>query len=121
MTDRNDPETEALWAEFHEAVNMNSQELRTWLLTEAAGPDGMPADPDMGLDERGRRIVRLLRKRKVDLTGDDVEVMREVRDEIRDLLSRRPENGAADEEWRHALMDLGHTPSSPPRPARAGR
>jgi hypothetical protein len=31
--------------EFHQVVNMTSEELRTWLLTGASGEDALPADP----------------------------------------------------------------------------
>ena len=50
----------------------------------------------------------MLRKRKVDLTPEDIEVMREAVDRIRELMDDKPARGNADDEWRHALLDLGH-------------
>ncbi len=55
----------------------------------------------------------VLRKRKVDLTSDDAEVMVEVVDFVEDHLEHRPPNAERDEEWRHALMSVGHDPLRP--------
>jgi hypothetical protein len=113
MSDRVDPDLELLWEEFHRAVNMTSDELRIWLLTETSGEEALPAEPDLRLPELGARVVALLRKRKVDLTGDDVETMRQVVDQVDDRLADRPPEGASDDKWRRSLMDLGHDPLKP--------
>lgn len=99
-----------LWDEFHQVVNMTSDELRTWLLTEASGEDALPAEPGARLPELGTRVVNLLRKRKVDLTGDDAETMQQVVDFVEDHEARRPAEGADDDQWRRALMSVGHDP-----------
>lgn len=108
--DRVEPEVEQLWEEFHRCVNVSSEQLRSWLLTEASGEEAFRADPDLGVPEPGRQILAVLGKRKVDLTPADVEVMRRTVAEIRELVAARPVAGAADEGWRHALLDLGHDP-----------
>jgi hypothetical protein len=113
MTDRTPADVELLWDGFHETVNMTSDELRTWLLTDASGEDALPAEPDMGLPELGRRVVELLRKRKVDLTADDVAVMQEVSDYVTERTANPPATGNRDEEWRRSLMAVGHDPLKP--------
>lgn len=110
---RTDPDIELVWDEFHQAVNMTSDELRTWLLTDASGTDAMPADPGLGLPEVGRKVVRLLGKRKVDLTEDDVATMRQVIDYVEDRRAAEPPEGARNDEWRHSLMTVGHDPLKP--------
>jgi hypothetical protein len=106
-----DPEVARLWDEFHGLVNMSSDELRSWLLADAADEVGFPDRPDMGLSPEGRATLEVLSKRKVDLTEDDVDAMRHTVDSISTLLSARAAvGGAADEQWRHDLMDLGHDP-----------
>jgi hypothetical protein len=107
---RIEPEVEQLWQVFHSRVNVTSDQFRTWLLTQGSGEEAFTADPDLGLPEPGRHILAVLRKRKVDLTGEDIQIMRETVDEIEDLLDTRPEAGLTDEEWRRALLDLGHDP-----------
>ncbi|GAA3965433.1 DUF3140 domain-containing protein [Thermobifida alba] len=108
-------DTAELWTRFHELVNMTGHELRSWLLTEASGPEGFASDPSLDLDVSGRDVVHVLNKRRTDLTDEDVQTMRAVVDEVSSLLVEpRPD----DETWRRTLMSLGHDPLKPdsPRP-----
>lgn len=107
---RVEPEVEQLWQDFHEHVNVTSAQLRSWLLTQGSGEEAYPADPSMDLPEPGRSILRVKGKRKVDLTPDDIILMRDTVDEIDNLLDTRPATGPADETWRHSLLNLGHDP-----------
>jgi hypothetical protein len=105
---RLDPEVEVLWDDFHAQVNVPSEPLPQWLLTRGSGEESFGPDPDLDLPEPGRQILRVLTKRKVDLTPDDIKVMQDAIDEIQNLLEAKPPRGNADDEWRHALLDLGH-------------
>lgn len=107
---RVEPEVEQVWRDFHSCVNVTSEQLRSWLLTQGSGERAFGADPDLGLPEPGRQILTILGKRKVDLTGEDIQVMRETVGEIQDLIDARPDGGPTDENWRRALLDLGHDP-----------
>ncbi|QBI54521.1 DUF3140 domain-containing protein [Streptomonospora litoralis] len=111
VRERLDPETEDVWREFHGTVNMRGEELRRWLLTDASGPDHFAADPSMDVSPLGRRVVEILDKRQVDLTGADVDTMRDVVERARRLLAAPEEERG--EQWRHALMTLGHDPLRP--------
>ncbi|MEV4106584.1 DUF3140 domain-containing protein [Nonomuraea sp. NPDC049695] len=97
-------DTDLLWDEFHRLVNMNSEELRAYLLADASGEDGFPPDPDLGIDGLGRGVLHVLSKRKGDLTEDDVELMRQVVDLVETLGER------TDDESRRELMSVGHDP-----------
>ncbi|MFY1683009.1 DUF3140 domain-containing protein [Micromonospora sp. WMMD730] len=105
---RLDPEVELIWEDFHAEVNVPSEQLRQWLLTRGSGEEAFGPGPDLDLPEPGRQILAVLRKRKVDLTPADVAVMRAAIDRIRSLVDEKPGDGNADDEWRHALLDLGH-------------
>ncbi|MFJ8578152.1 DUF3140 domain-containing protein [Micromonospora sp. NPDC093277] len=105
---RLDPEVEVIWDDFHAEVNVPSEKLRQWLLTRGSGEDAFGPNPDLDLPEPGRQILAVLTKRKVDLTPEDIEVMRDAIDRIRALTAERPSRGNADDEWRHSLLDLGH-------------
>ncbi|MDO3705859.1 DUF3140 domain-containing protein [Micromonospora sp. C28SCA-DRY-2] len=105
---RLDPEVEVLWDDFHAQVNVPSEKLRQWLLTRGSGEESFGPDPDLDLPEPGRQILKVLTKRKVDLTPEDIKVMQDAIDEIQNLLEAKPPRGNADDEWRHALLDLGH-------------
>ncbi|MEV4289442.1 DUF3140 domain-containing protein [Nonomuraea bangladeshensis] len=97
-------DTELLWEEFHRAVNMNSEELRSYLLADASNEDGFPPDPDLGIDELGRGVLHVLSKRKGDLTRTDLDVMRQVIELVETL------DGRTDDESRRELMSVGHDP-----------
>lgn len=113
MSDRRSPEIDLVWDEFHRTVNMTSEELRRWLLTDASGEEAFPAEPDLDISGLGRHVVGILRKRKVDLTGDDAEVMTRVVDYVSSRLDAPPPAGQRDDEWRHSLMRVGHDPLKP--------
>jgi uncharacterized protein DUF3140 len=113
VADRTAPEVGTLWEEFHRVVNMNSEELRTWLLTAASGEEAFADDPDRLLPGLGAEVVKILGKRKVDLTDDDLETMRRVVDEVTGRLKSPPKRGPAHDGWRRSLMALGHDPLKP--------
>ncbi|HEX6472018.1 MAG TPA: DUF3140 domain-containing protein [Streptosporangiaceae bacterium] len=117
MTGSDQADVELVWDEFHQAVNMTSEELRTWLLTDASGETALPADPGLELPELGGKVVQLLRKRKVDLTPDDVSVMARVADYVAERTADPPAAGVRDDEWRRSLMTVGHDPLKPGRAA----
>lgn len=101
-----------LWDDFHALVNMTSRELREWLATAAAGTDSDPL-PDQAGDDRSRRVLEILGRRRTDLTGDDIAVMRSVVDEVRSQRGEDLESTAGDDEWRRRLMSIGHDPLKP--------
>ena len=108
-------ELEDLWDEFHHVVNMTSRELSDWLRTRDAGEDG-EALPDQAGTPTGHQVLQVLGRRKVDLTDDDVRVMRRVVERVHDergddLDASGPTAGEA--HWRHRLMTLGHDPLKP--------
>jgi hypothetical protein len=106
-----DVDVDRLWEQFHAAVNMTSQELRDFLLADAAGAYGAFRDePDLGVDPEGRGVLRVLAKRKGDLTDDDLDLMERVIEEVSNLLAVRTTVGLDDALWRRDLMTLGHDP-----------
>ena len=105
---RLEPQVEVLWEDFHAQVNVPSEQLRQWLLTRGSGEESFGPGPDLGLPGLGRRILRVLTKRKVDLTGEDIRVMQDAIDEIQSLLDEKPPRGNSDDQWRQSLLDLGH-------------
>jgi hypothetical protein len=113
MTNRLSPEVEQIWDEFHQAVNMTSEELREWLLTDASGEDAFPADPDLDIPDLGRQVARILRKRKMDLTSDDAVTMNQVVEYVSGQLASPPASRERNDKWRHSLMRVGHDPLRP--------
>lgn len=100
---------DALWDEFHQVVNMTSRELSEWLRTESATPEGEEV-PDRAGSKTGQHVLSVLRKRKADLTAEDVELIRYVVDQVHAQRRDDLEPVQGDSAWRHALMDIGHDP-----------
>ncbi|CAL9563415.1 MULTISPECIES: DUF3140 domain-containing protein [Streptomyces] len=110
MADISELELDALWDEFHAVVNMTSNELEAWLRTSVAGERAEEL-PEQAGSERGRQVLAILRKRRTDLTDDDVAVMREVVDTVSAERERvRVAEAVRDSDWRHRMMSLGHDP-----------
>lgn len=99
--------------DFGEAVNMAPAELEKWLKTEESrkvgykGKDGT-ASESVG-HASGRRIVRILRKTKDELTDDDYAHMRKVVGYVKRHSAQEPEN-IVTSRWRYSLMNWGHDP-----------
>lgn len=109
--DRDEPEPDGLWDDFHELVNMSPDELREWLEETSEGADTYPEEPDIDIRTLGERTLVILAKRRTDLTDADIEVMSEVVDEISELLDNRPKEQTAQAQWRATLMTMGHDPT----------
>ena len=103
---------DALWQDFHAAGNMTSRELQDWLLTQGAHEDG-EALPDQAGSDLGKAVVRVLGKRRTDLTADDLVVMRRVVDKVAALRGEADGPEAGDDRWRRRLMNVGHDPLKP--------
>jgi hypothetical protein len=99
--------------EFGSAVNMAPSELEEWLKSEESlkvgykGKDGT-ASESVG-HASGRRIVRILRKAKDDLTDDDYVHMRKVVGYVKRHSAQEPQNTVTSR-WRYSLMNWGHDP-----------
>ncbi len=113
MEDHVPVDVEVAWDSFQQVINMTSEELRAWLLSEASGDDALPGEPDLDLPDLGRQVVELLRKRKVELTQRDADVMEQVVDFVLTQEAEGPDDTESDEEWRRSLMTVGHDPMRP--------
>ncbi|MGC5563647.1 DUF3140 domain-containing protein [Streptomyces sp. FR-108] len=99
--------------EFGEAVNMTPGALKKWLDTDDSKSVGQSdGDGESVGHASGRRIVRLLEKKKADLTDDDVAHMRKVVGYVHRHLKQRPSGDVTDTRWRYSLMNWGHDPKS---------
>ena len=111
MAEDDDPDT--VRKEFQEAVNMSPSELEKWLETEESQSVGQKKDRDgesTGHAE-GRRIVELLRKKKGDLSDDDLAHMRKVHGYVARHLAQQPAKADVEtSRWRYSLMNWGHDP-----------
>ena len=98
--------------DFAEAVNMTPAELEKWLRTDESKKVGQKSGgtgESVGHDS-GRRIVKILRTKKADLTEADHAHMRKVVGYVHRHLEQRPKGDVEDTPWRYSLMNWGHDP-----------
>ncbi|OBK74105.1 DUF3140 domain-containing protein [Mycobacterium sp. 1274761.0] len=97
--------------EFQHIVNMTAGELEKWLRTDASKKVGQKSGGDESTGHAsGRRIVKLLRSKKSELTDDDYAHMRKVVGYAHRHLAQRPSGEISESAWRYSLMNWGHDP-----------
>jgi hypothetical protein len=103
---------DTIW-EFGRVVNMAPAAMERWLETEdskAVGWRHEGEDEAVG-HQSGRRIVELKRKKKAELTEDDLHFMRRVIGYVhRHMAQGGPAEGKETSRWRYSLMNWGHDP-----------
>jgi len=105
---------EKIRKEFDAAVNMTAPEIEKWLKTEASKKVGFKG-ADGSLSESvghasGKRIVKIVCKRRDELNDDDYAHMRKVVGYVHRHKAQRPEN-IYTSRWRYSLMNWGHDPT----------
>lgn len=101
------------YATFKEDVNMTAAELEKWLKTEESKSVGQDSGDGSSVGHHsGEKIVRILHKKKADLTADDEAHMRKVHGYISRHLAQGPKHKKDEETsaWRYSLMNWGHDP-----------
>jgi hypothetical protein len=100
---------------FNEVVNMTPAALEKWLATDyskAVGWHNEGEEEAVG-HQSGRRIVELKRKKKAELTDDDLHHMRRVIGYVhRHMAQGGPATDKEHSRWRYSLMNWGHDPLS---------
>jgi hypothetical protein len=111
MSPAPDEETDQVYAEFGEAVNMTAKQLEDWLDTEESQSVGQKDGGGESVGhESGRRIVTLLRTEKGELSDDDLAHMRKVVGYVRRHSAQRPDGDVQHSRWRYSLRNWGHDP-----------
>ena len=97
--------------DFDDAVNMTASELKKWLDTDESKSVGQKKDGGESTGhESGRHIVRILEKKKADLTDDDYAHMRKVVGYVKRHSAQKPKGDITDTDWRYSLMNWGNDP-----------
>ncbi|OWP61416.1 DNA-binding protein [Hymenobacter amundsenii] len=103
-----------IYAEFKEDINMTAAELEKWLKTDESKSVGQDSGDGTSIGHHsGEKIVKILSKKKADLTADDEAHMHKVHSYIsRHLAQGGPDDKSETEEspWRYSLMNWGHDP-----------
>lgn len=100
-----------VWDDWKDAVNMAPKEIEDFLETEESRSVGAKDGGGESTGHRsGRRIVKILRTPKAELTEDDAAHMRKVVGYVHRHLAQRPSGDVTDSPWRYSLMNWGHDP-----------
>jgi hypothetical protein len=106
-----DSSVDDVWPDWQDAVNMTAAELEKWLQTSESKDVGQNDGGGESVGHQsGRRIITILRKKKADLTDDDVDHMKKVVGYVHRHVAQGPDKGAEDSPWRYSLMNWGHDP-----------
>ncbi|RSK48926.1 DUF3140 domain-containing protein [Hymenobacter rigui] len=100
-------------AAFKKDVNMTASELEKWLKTDESKSVGQDSGDGSSVGHHsGEKIVRILHKKKADLTAADEEHMHKVHSYISRHLAQGPHDKKDVEtsRWRYSLMNWGHDP-----------
>jgi len=101
-----------IWDEFKALVNMQPQEIADFLKTEESISVGADSGDGESIGHKsGKKIVKIKRTNKVDLTDADYDHMAEVVGYIKRHCSQGgPDDDVKTSAWRYSLMNWGHDP-----------
>ena len=101
-----------LYTEFKHDVNMTASELTRWLKTEESKSVGQDSGDGESIGHKsGEHIIRILDKKKADITADDEAHMHKVHSYVSRHSAQRPDGDIEHSRWRYSLMNWGHDPS----------
>jgi hypothetical protein len=96
---------------FKDLVNMTPSQLEKWLETDDSRKVGQKAGTNESVGHQsGRHIIKILGKKKADLTEADYAHMRKVIGYVKRHLAQRPHE-VEHSNWRYSLMNWGHDPA----------
>ena len=99
--------------EFDDQVNMTAKELDRWLSTDDSKDVGQEDGGESTGHRSGRRIVKILQKKKSDRSAEDLAHMKKVNGYISRHLKQRPKKSGeelAQTAWARSLKNWGHDP-----------
>ena len=101
-----------IYEQFYDEVNMQPKELEDWLETDESKSVGQKdGGGESTGHESGRRIVKIKRKKKADLTDGDYDHMNKVVGYIRRHTAQKPDGDVADTDWAYSLKNWGYDPT----------
>ncbi|MBC8081673.1 MAG: DUF3140 domain-containing protein [Hymenobacter sp.] len=106
------PQPDDIYAQFKNDVNMTAAELERWLTTAESQSVGQDSGDGTSIGHNsGELIVRILRKKKPDLTPDDEAHLHKVHSYVSRHSAQRPASDIEHSRWRYSLMNWGHDPT----------
>ena len=106
-----DDKQEEVYQEFKDKVNMAPKELEEWLETEESKSVGQKDGNGESVGHKsGRKIVKIKRTNKADLTDSQYEHMQKTNGYISRHLAQEPDE-VEGSDWLYSLKNWGHDPT----------
>jgi hypothetical protein len=107
MADTNDD----IYKKFNDLVNMSPGELEEWLTKEESKEVGQDSGDGESIGRKSaKKIIKIKRKKKDDLTEADYDHMQKVNGYISRHTAQKPDSEIKDSAWRYSLMNWGYDP-----------
>jgi hypothetical protein len=95
--------------EFHQVVNMTSEELESWLETDESKAVGQKDGEEESIGHKsGKHIIQLLQQDNY--TDDDLSHMKKVISYVHRHTAQRPSGDIENSRWCYSLKNWGHDP-----------
>ena len=104
-----DKSRDEIWDEWQERVNMAPAELEDWLETDESKSVGDSDGGESTGHKSGRRIVKIKRTNKDDLSDNDWDHMAKVVGYIARHCAQVPKD-PEQSDWEYSLKNWGHDP-----------
>lgn len=102
-------EDDHTYKKFKALVNMTASELENWLTTKESRNTGQDSGNGEAIGHRsGRMIIKILRKKKSELTTTDYRQMKRVISYISRHTAQKPEGNVEKTKWNYSLKNWGH-------------
>ncbi len=99
------------YQEFNKAVNMAPKELEEWLATEESQSVGDSDSGESTGHKSGKKIVKIKRKKKDELSDADYDHMQKVVGYVHRHLAQKPSSDIENSNWAYSLKNWGHDPT----------
>ncbi|QCW98619.1 DUF3140 domain-containing protein [Aggregatimonas sangjinii] len=104
-------EKEEIYDEFYDNVNMTPSELEDWLDTEKSKSVGQDSGDGEAIGHKsGRKIIKIKRTKKDELTDSNYEHMQKVNSYVARHKAQKPDGDVKESDWRYSLKNWGHDP-----------
>ena len=106
---KSNPEDEKAYKEFKSLVNMTAATLQKWLVTKESKTTGLDSGDGEAIGHKsGKGIVKILGKKKGELTAKDYELMHRVISYISRHKAQKPDGGLENTRWNYSLKNWGY-------------
>ncbi|GGH00256.1 DUF3140 domain-containing protein [Mucilaginibacter phyllosphaerae] len=104
----NNTEHEEIYTEFKKAVNMTASVLKKWLKTDESKKVGWDSGDGESIGHKsGEHIIRILGKKKAELSDADYKHMQKVNGYIARHVAQKPKD-PKNSNWDYSLKNWGH-------------